>query len=65
MQALMAMGKGTQKSAPKPQINMSALKKMTPQLTKEDYAQLVSQARVQGISEKDIEDGLNFLLQLN
>lgn len=54
-----------QKPAQNPPINAQKLKQMAPQITKEDYAQLVSQARAQGISEKDIEAGLNFLLSLN
>ena len=72
MQSLMQMRKSSQKPflniqnpASNQNINLQQLKQITPQLSKEDYAQLVSQARVQGISEKDIEDGLNFLLSLN
>lgn len=68
----MQMGKNPSESFPNIKtpasnqpINLSQLKQVTPQLTKEDYVQLVSQARAQGISEKDIEDGLNFLLSLN
>ena len=73
LQALMQMGRGAmmnalpniQKLAQNPPINIQQLKQALPQLTKENYAQLVSQARAQGISEQDIESGLNFLLQLN
>lgn len=73
LQALMQMGRGPimnalpniQKPAQNPPINIQQLKQALPQLTKENYAQLVSQARAQGISEQDIESGLNFLLQLN
>lgn len=73
LQALMQMGRGSmmntlpniQKPAQNPPINIQQLKQVLPQLTKENYAQLVSQARAQGISEQDIESGLNFLLQLN
>lgn len=73
LQALMQMGRGPimnalpniQKPAQNPPINIQQLKQTLPQLTKENYAQLVSQARAQGISEQDIESGLNFLLQLN
>lgn len=73
LQALMQMGRGPimnalpniQKPAQNPPINIQQLKQALPQLTKENYAQLVSQARAQGISERDIESGLNFLLQLN
>ena len=72
MQSLMQMRKSSQKPflniqnpASNQNINIQQLKQITPQLSKEDYAQLVSQARAQGISEKDIEDGLNFLLSLN
>lgn len=73
LQALMQMGRSPmmnalpniQKPAQNPPINIQQLKQALPQLTKENYAQLVSQARAQGISEQDIESGLNFLLQLN
>lgn len=73
LQALIQMGRGPimntlpdiQKPAQNPPINIQQLKQALPQLTKENYAQLVSQARAQGISEQDIESGLNFLLQLN
>lgn len=73
LQALMQMGRGSMmnalpnisKPAQNPPINIQQLKQALPQLTKENYAQLVSQARAQGISEQDIESGLNFLLQLN
>lgn len=73
LQALMQMRRGPimnalpniQKPAQNPPINIQQLKQALPQLTKENYAQLVSQARAQGISEQDIESGLNFLLQLN
>lgn len=73
LQALMQMGRGPmmnalpniQKLAQNPPIYIQQLKQALPQLTKENYAQLVSQARAQGISEQDIESGLNFLLQLN
>lgn len=73
LQALMQMGRGPmmnalpniQKLAQNPPINIQQLKQALPQLTKENYVQLVSQARAQGISEQDIESGLNFLLQLN
>ena len=73
LQALMQMGRSSmmntlpniQKPAQNPPINIQQLKQALPQLTKENYAQLVSQARAQGISEQDIESGLNFLLQLN
>lgn len=73
LQALMQMGRGPmmnalpniQKPAQNPPINIQQFKQALQQLTKENYAQLVSQARAQGISEQDIESGLNFLLQLN
>ena len=73
LQALMQMGRGPmtnalpniQKLAQNPPINIQQLKQALPQLTKANYAQLVSQARAQGNREQDIESGLNFLLQLN
>lgn len=56
LQALMQMGRGPmmnalpniQKPAQNPPINIQQLKQALPQLTKENYAQLVSQARAQG-----------------
>ena len=46
-----------------PPINQQQLINAMPKLSKEDLAKLVQQARVQGISEENIEQGLNFLLQ--
>lgn len=37
---------------------------LAPQLTKENLVQLVQQAKAQGISEDQIEQGLNYLLSL-
>ena len=57
LQALMQMGRGPmmnalpniQKLAQNPPINIQQLKQALPQLTKENYAPLVFQARAQGI----------------
>lgn len=46
-----------------PPINQQQLINAIPKLSKEDLARVVQQARVQGISEESIEQGLNFLLQ--
>lgn len=37
---------------------------MAPKLTKENLVQLAQQARAQGIPDEQIEQGLNFLLNL-
>lgn len=59
IQQMMAMG--TQKRQPiDPQRFTSAAQK----LDKQTLANLVTQARQQGISETEIEAGLNFLLKL-
>ena len=39
-------------------------KQMIPNLTKENLVQLVQRARLQGIPEDQIEQGLNFILSL-
>ena len=46
-----------------PPINQQQLINAIPKLSKEDLARVVQQARAQGISEENIEQGLNFLLQ--
>ena len=74
LQMLMSMG---QRQTPNPLQQMMALgqpqkqpidpQKFTAAATKLDkqtLANLVSQARQQGISEEEIEQGLNFLLKL-
>lgn len=40
------------------------MKQMIPNLTKENLVQLVQRARLQGIPEDQIEQGLNFILSL-
>ena len=66
LSALMSMGHNqpknpTQITAP---INPEKMKQMIPNLTKENLAQLVQRARLQGIPEDQIEQGLNFILSL-
>lgn len=46
-------------------INHEQFKQFVPQLNQEMINQLITQARQQGISENDIQSGLNFLNQLN
>lgn len=59
--SLMNMGKGGQSL---PSFNPNQFKKMTSKLTKENLAQMVQQARAQGIPEEQIEQGLNIILNL-
>ena len=47
-----------------PPINPEKMKQMIPNLTKENLVQLVQRARLQGIPEDQIEQGLNFILSL-
>lgn len=44
-----------------PPINPTKFKQLASQLTKKDLAQFVQQARAQGISEEQIQQGLNFI----
>lgn len=59
--SLMNMGKGGQNPPP---FNPNQFKKMASKLTKENLAQIVQQARAQGIPEEQIEQGLNIILNL-
>lgn len=66
LSALMNMGHH-QPQAPTqitPPINPEKMKQMIPNLTKENLVQLVQRARLQGIPEDQIEQGLNFILSL-
>lgn len=45
-------------------INPTQFQQMVPGLSTEILVQLVQQARAQGISEADIESGLNFIKQI-
>lgn len=66
LSALMNMG-NNQSQAPAqitPPINPEKMKQMIPNLTKENLVQLVQRARLQGIPEDQIEQGLNFILSL-
>ena len=47
-----------------PPINLEQMKTMLPQINNTMLLQLVQQAKLQGISETDIEQGINFLKQL-
>lgn len=47
-----------------PGIDKKKLQQWLPQINNNMIQQLVAQARQCGISEKDIQDGLNFLKQL-
>lgn len=46
-------------------INPQQMKQFMPNINKNMLAQLVEQARQKGISEEEIEKGLDFLLKLN
>ena len=59
MQQMMAMG--TQQRQP---IDPQKFSAAASKLDKQSLANLVNQARQQGISEDEIEAGLNFLLKL-
>ena len=66
LSALMNMGTD-QSQAPTqitPPIDPEKMKQMIPNLTKENLVQLVQRARLQGIPEDQIEQGLNFILSL-
>lgn len=47
-----------------PPINQQQFKQFLPQLNNNMIEQIVAQARQQGISEQDIQNGLNFISQL-
>lgn len=47
-----------------PPIDPQRFCQMAPKLTKENLVQLAQQARAQGIPDEQIEQGLNFLLNL-
>ena len=48
-----------------PPVNHQQMKQLMPNINRNMLAQLVEQARQKGISEEDIEKGLDFLLKLN
>lgn len=55
------MNMGTQRKQP---IDIQKFTQAASKLDKQTLANLVNQARQQGISEQEIEAGLNFLLKL-
>lgn len=66
LSALMNMGHSQPKTPTQitPPIDPEKMKQMLPNLTKENLVQLVQRARLQGIPEDQIEQGLNFILSL-
>ena len=65
LQMMMQMGQKQQHpQAPNPPIDPQRFYQMAPKLTKENLVQLAQQARAQGIPDEQIEQGLNFLLNL-
>ena len=54
---------GSAQSTSKPNISPEQLFSVTSTLNKEAWQKLVRQARAKGISDQDIENGLNILLQ--
>ena len=66
LSALMNMGHSQPKNPTQitPPIDPEKMKQMIPNLTKENLVQLVQRARLQGIPEDQIEQGLNFILSL-
>lgn len=61
LEKLMGMG---QKPRTPPPIDPQRFNQLASRLTKENLVQLVQQAKAQGISEDQIEQGLNYLLGL-
>lgn len=66
LSALMNMGHSQPKTPTQitPPIDPEKMRQMIPNLTKENLVQLVQWARLQGIPEDQIEQGLNFILSL-
>lgn len=66
LSALMNMGHNQLQNPTQitPPIDPEKMKQMIPNLTKENLVQLVQRARLQGIPEDQIEQGLNFILSL-
>ena len=66
LSALMNMGHNQPQNPTQitPPIDPEKMKQMRPNLTKENLVQLVQRARLQGIPEDQIEQGLNFILSL-
>ena len=66
LSAFMNMGHSQQQNPTQitPPIDPEKMKQMIPNLTKENLVQLVQRARLQGIPEDQIEQGLNFILSL-
>lgn len=66
LSALMNMGHSQPKTPTQitPPIDPEKMRQMIPNLTKESLVQLVQRARLQGIPEDQIEQGLNFILSL-
>lgn len=66
LSALMNMGHNQPQNPTQitPPIVPEKMKQMIPNLTKENLVQLVQRARLQGIPEDQIEQGLNFILSL-
>ena len=66
LSALMNMGHNQPQNPTQitPPINPEQMKQMIQNLTNENLVQLVQRARLQGIPEDQIEQGLNFILSL-
>lgn len=66
LSALMNMGHNQPQNPTQitPPIDPEKMKQMIPNLAKENLVQLVQRARLQGIPEDQIEQGLNFILSL-
>lgn len=64
LQMMMQMGQKQQPKIQNPPIDHQRFYQMAPKLTKENLVQLAQQARAQGIPDEQIEQGLNFLLNL-
>ena len=64
MMNMMAPMMGQTMGGMNPPINKSLFKQAIPSLNDNILAQLAAQARTQGISEEDIEKGMEFLKKL-
>lgn len=61
MQQIFGRAQSTPNTAPN--MSLEQLYSVTSTLNKQAWSQLVSQARAKGISDQDIQAGLNILLQ--
>lgn len=63
-QMMMQMGQKQSPQSQRPPLDPQKFYQFAPKLTKENLVQLAQQARAQGIPDEQIEQGLNFILNL-